>query len=74
MGFLQTSKIILSKSAYADFVLNFGSLRAAALKNPAKGLCPLTPPLLKKWTKLLIVTAEPLINNPIAKKSPITNY
>ena len=33
-------------------------------KSVHMGLCPLTPPLLKKWTKLLIVIAEPLINNP----------
>ncbi len=50
-------KSLLSKFAYANFVLYLGSLRAVALKNPAKGLCPLTPPLLKKWTKLLIVIA-----------------
>jgi len=47
----------LSKFADANFVLYLESLRAAALKNLAKGLCPLTPPLLKKWTKLLIIIA-----------------
>ena len=50
----------MSKSAYADFDLNFGSLRALPLKIP-QGALPLDPTnfLKKVRQKLLIVIAEP---------------
>jgi len=56
------NEIFTVKICKANFVWILLSLRASPLKIP-QGLCPLTPPLLKKWTKLLIVIAIQLKNH-----------